>query len=75
MPKNYIVAQHQHVTQKAKPFTIHKNILYKYGHDNQYHRCLQLAKLLVVLYELHTWVVIGHFFANVTTQKILDASY
>jgi hypothetical protein len=54
MPKNYIVAQHQHVTQKAKPFTIHKNILYKYGHDNQYHRCLQLAKLLVVLYELHT---------------------
>jgi hypothetical protein len=54
MHDNYIVAQHQHLTQKPEPFIIHKILLYKYGHDNQYHKCLHPAKILVVLYELYT---------------------
>ncbi len=32
MLDNYIVAQQQHLAQKVKPFTIHKGLLYKYGH-------------------------------------------
>jgi hypothetical protein len=48
--------------------------MYKMGQDNKMHRCLASSEAQIVLKELHERMV-GHFVANITTKKILDAKY
>jgi hypothetical protein len=49
--------------------------MYRVGQDNKMRKCLTTSKAHIVFKELHEIVAIGHFVADITTNKILDASY
>jgi hypothetical protein len=43
--------------------------------ENKLCKCLTTLEAQIVLKELHEGMVKGHFAENITTKKILDASY
>jgi hypothetical protein len=49
--------------------------MYIVGRNNRLRRCLTTLEALIVLRELDEGVARGHFVTNITTKKILDASY
>jgi len=53
----------------------HKGKMYMVGQNNRLRRCLTTLEVLIILKELHEGVARTHFVANITTKKILDASY
>jgi hypothetical protein len=53
----------------------HKGKMYIVGQSNRLGRCLTTLEALIILKELHEGVARGHFATNITTKKILDASY
>jgi hypothetical protein len=49
--------------------------MYNVGQDKRLCKCLTISKSWIVLKELHEGMARGHFVANITTKKILDAHY
>jgi hypothetical protein len=63
------------LAKKVKTFTLKEGTMYKVGQDNIMCKCLTTSKAQIVIKELHARMVGGHFVANITIKKILDAGY
>ncbi len=75
MPKTLNLAQRQKLARMVEPFTLKEGTMYKMGQNNKMRRCLTTSNAQIILKELHEGVVGGHFAADITTKKILDAHY
>ncbi|CAM6126878.1 unnamed protein product [Calypogeia fissa] len=61
--------------RKAAPYLLIKGVLHKHGADGHTRRCLEEDEITKVMEALHDGEVGGHYGANNTVRKILDAGY
>ena len=60
---------------KSAPYLLIDNILFRRNSDGVYLRCLDKDETEVILKELHSGPLGGHFGGETTAQKILRAGY
>ncbi|CAM6098287.1 unnamed protein product [Calypogeia fissa] len=61
--------------QKAAPYLLIKGVLHKHGADGHTRRCLEEDEITKVMEALHDGEVGGHYGADNTVRKILNAGY
>ncbi len=74
-PKDYPLKHKHKVTIWMLRFTLKDEVLYHTGQDLVFQQCLDPKETLNVMEELHKGIGGGHFFVNITTQKILDEKH
>ncbi len=75
MLERFTTSQRQYLAQRAKPFMLQEEIMYRFGQNNKFHQILQLNQVSTILQELHGGVTRRHFSSNIIVQKILDVGY
>ncbi|CAM6085159.1 unnamed protein product [Calypogeia fissa] len=61
--------------RKAAPYLLIKGVLHKHGADGHTRRCLEEDEITKVMEALHDGEAGGHYGADNTVRKILDAGY
>jgi hypothetical protein len=61
------------LARKVEPFILKKGIMYRMGQDNRLRIYLIASKPHIILKEQHDGMVGGHFVADITAKKNLDA--
>ncbi len=69
MPKRFTISQRQYLIQRAKPFVLQNEILYRFRQDNRFHHVLQPKQMPTILQELHSEVWWKTFFFKHHNEK------